>query len=794
MCLKSIVKFCYAKNGYIHILLIAWGILAFGSLGLFTSSIYNAVFSQNNKGWIDLYYISVGVLTFSLFLAILILSWGCTAYHISWSNGLPYASYNEFHFVYNITRLIRVGVYFEIVFSIILNWVPLFLSKVYNSSEVLVTYNWFFVFCFACNGAALAECSFQTSWIGTSRRTPSIGIAVANVILYFAIILDLICNKVIKIDLIIFNATGDALRSHLNNVFNSIPNSVKTGIIIATGIALLKDFVSQFSASISYHHPANLAQQRRHIRHRLLTHWNYKESVATFSRENFRAEFLTVNILIGAFSVLTVICRNAWNVDPAPDSLADGIVSMAIYSLIFMFFSFASLWSIRDETLIQSEHMYLSIKSIKLNELSIRGSDGLATPAWMDFCQVLCNLTSNVSGIDSEDVGYRNIAPMLVVTARSITNDYSCKRDLFTCDILRAKGNIQATLLRDTNHEKNESDASFYASDTPVQIARDLIFANLMVNLIETVNIVPKNFNFNCTNLYNSTPICFVNKLLGLFFNAGVLDFGSASEAYSISNKDIITLLKVDVFQYLFRYEVEQNNCGLSWLECPYICKNCIQQNDINNPNTEPKHVNINERNVNSKERELLILTLPFLIIDCFRHRWRKIDISTINALFLQSVYNYYIFFSDCTILKTPSKDIEHIALASFQRLLDSEFNLSIIETINGVIDDYLKVKTYLSSTATGNPPCQMTSADRNLMQANLNDTKIADKDNGTIWDREIFKSILQKRFNTLNSDCWIKAGLASNQWINRIDSQSIYGYWKRIVCMSFMKQESKKS
>ena len=170
---------------------------------------------------------------------------------------------------------------------------------------------------------------------------------------------------------------------------------MKTGVIVATGVALLKDFISQMFASINNQHPANLTQQRRHIRHRLLTHWNYTGRVSTFSRENFRAEFLTTNVLIGAFFVLIVISHNAWDTVPSPDTPEDGIVSVAIYSLIFMLFSFASLWSIRDETLIQSEHMYLSVKSIKLDKDSIRKNDnGQPTSAWMDFCQVLCNLTA----------------------------------------------------------------------------------------------------------------------------------------------------------------------------------------------------------------------------------------------------------------------------------------------------------------------------------------------------------------------------------------------------------------
>ena len=74
---------------------------------------------------------------------------------------------------------------------------------------------------------------------------------------------------------------------------------------------------------------------------------------------------------------------------------------------------------------------------------------------------MLCNLATNVSGIDSEDDGYQNISDMLSATAKQIAKNDNCILAKFCCDILRTKGDMRAALLRDSSHEKNENDAFF---------------------------------------------------------------------------------------------------------------------------------------------------------------------------------------------------------------------------------------------------------------------------------------------------------------------------------------------
>ena len=164
--------------------------------------------------------------------------------------------FKKFRDGYNKMRSARVGIYIEVILSYFLYLLPQYITRISYFTTYSVTYDWLFVLSALVNGFAFAQCSFQTSWIGTSRRTPSIGIAVANVILYFAVVLDLLCNGTNHILLYPFlDITGASLRENINNIFNSIPDGVKTGVIVATGVALLKDFISQMFASINNQHP-----------------------------------------------------------------------------------------------------------------------------------------------------------------------------------------------------------------------------------------------------------------------------------------------------------------------------------------------------------------------------------------------------------------------------------------------------------------------------------------------------------------------------------------------------------
>ena len=781
----------------------AWQIFSGISVLLLFSTIGALLSAQDHEIVVRQYTSTFMMLSVSMALAAAFLIFGCIEYHTPWTNGIlkkqestskvrP-CDFEKFRDGYNKMRSARAGIYIEVILSFFLYLLPQYITRISYFSTYSVIYDWFFVLSVLANGFALAQCSFQTSWIGTSRRTPSIGIAVANVILYFAVVLDLVCNGTNQILLYPFlDITGASLRENINNIFNSIPAGMKTGVIVATGVALLKDFISQMFASINNQHSANLTQQRRHIRHRLLTHWNYTGRVSTFSRENFRAEFLTTNVLIGAFFVLIVISHNAWDTVPSPDTPEDGIVSVAIYSLIFMLFSFASLWSIRDETLIQSEHMYLSVKSIKLDKDSIRKShNGQPTSAWMDFCQVLCNLTANVSGIDSEDADYQNIAPMIIATAQMITltKDESCKpdeckRSLFFCDILRAKGNIQALILRDASHEKNENDTIFYSSNAPLQIARDLRFANLMADLMGDDSLYPVEPKSNeCVGSnqkgrikpfepYDLTPLCFVKKLLTLFFDTD-LDFGSTPDIYNCSNADVIQLLKIDVFHFLFRYEIEHKKsrgiktCGLSWLGC-----NCR----VSQTPCEPKTDNKGKR-----PREELILTMPFIVVKCFDMRWENTKEPMLDHVLLEAVLNYYMLFLKGWVVQRENNVLDEIAFTTFRQLTDMRADLSLVERIIYMLcklgnldgDSLLKDNEALGQKYT-------------KTLSTMEGQKCEGKGSGA-KDRGIQEAMLRRRVEELLRNGGNATQKKSSE--DAIDWNELYGGWKRIVYMIFMKQ-----
>lgn len=228
--------------------------------------------------------------------------------------------------------------------------------------------------------------------------------------------------------------------------------------------------------------------------------------------------------------------------------------------------------------------------------------------------------------------------------------------------------------------------------------------------------------------------------------------------------------MKIDIFQYLFHYEAQQNNCGLSWLGCCYADPCAMNAKKQAVAGSSPKA----EEKEEKYEREIFALTLPFLIIDRFHSRWRNADVSTINSLFLESIYNYYKSLQ----LGLQNVDKEMIALMSFQRLLSSEFNLSIILTINAVIDGYLILKTRALSTTENHSQKKIT--------AEPEGTTNNDQQSKTNMDKGIMFNMLNKRFSALAFDCWIKKGLAQSQ---QTEVKGIYTYWKRIINMAFKKQ-----
>lgn len=739
----------------------------FGFLGHFISS------PRSESAYL-LFCITAVLLSISLFPAMLVLILGCLEYHNGWMNGK--VTFAEFSTAYSRMRFVRIAIFIELACSIILYTVPSFANYEIDCRSFFI-----FLILTIINEAALFQCIFQTSWIGTSRRTPSVAIALSNMLLYFTIILDLVCNDSINICLGPIE-DGASLRIYLNNIFNSIPSSVKTGAVIVSAIAILKDFIGQMFAAISVLHPGNLSEQRRYIRHRILTHWNYKESVSTFSRENFRTEFLVTNVLFGIVCVFLMLCRYVWN-EGATDIIhpptIDSISCVAIFSLIFMIFAYTSLWSIRDETLIQSEYTYLSIKSIKLTPESIRNSNTL----WMDFCQVLCNLTSNVSGIDSEDKSYHNIDKMLQKTLAQMTDPGSCARTKFICDILRTKGNIRGAMLRDSSHEKNENDVSIYTRHAPLQIARDLQFACVINNLLK-VSLDSSSQSSDCSNildLYEFSPLCYVNFLLARLFENQQINFGMIPDLYGISNQEIINLLTIDVILYLFRNEADSKTCGLSWLGCtcskPVIgcSNNCPKPSDNFFEKCPGKYDKCPASiALRTMQREQLILILPFIVMKCCCDRWKNIDNKTLNILFFDAMVDYYYYFMTKKYKPYSTNNLNGLAIKTFRYLFDIGVPLSLID--------------YMHKTLYGRiSPCSVSSMKDYLTKRIQEFSKVFSSSNtdpsSFSDDANILYKNLNSKFAALNAESLAKRGLSNaDQWEN-----TLYTPWQKIIGYTFI-------
>ena len=252
------------NRGRTLILYRAWTFFTIISALLLCSTFGAILSAYSYEIIIQQYTFTFVILSVSLVVATAVLILGCIEYHDPWTNGIfeknkfgteaSYYDYEKFRDGYNIMRKARVGIFVEIIFSVFLYWLPQCITRIPSYAKYSVIYDSIFALCVLSNIERFCTCTmlFPNFMDWNKSATPSIGIALANVILYFAVVLDLVCSGLNQIILHPFlDITGDSLREGINNIFNSIPDGVKTGVIVATGVALLKDFISQMFANLT---------------------------------------------------------------------------------------------------------------------------------------------------------------------------------------------------------------------------------------------------------------------------------------------------------------------------------------------------------------------------------------------------------------------------------------------------------------------------------------------------------------------------------------------------------------
>lgn len=479
----------------------------------------------------------------------------------------------------------------------------------------------------------------------TFRRWPNHAIAFGNAILYLA---------VLTMPYEESNLWGvvSIKTESIATLIDNLPASLKGSIIVATVVAVLNESLKDTLSGVINQEPSNVSQRRRRIRRKLLTHWYYKKNSVISSNENIVVNLAIVLTLVYMACLLfsfgmtlsdsnklpsnedtlsttavgiSVVDRQNSVADTDADSSDINGLSLSSYLVILAIIIYVpgimAHWNISDDRLIQSEYLYLIFQGARLTSDDIQNS----TTHWNDYCQVLVHLYSNVSGIASEDHGYHNLSSMLSKLRKHLAQGNDCVDAKFFSDLLCAKGDINAKLLREYPHNEKAE-----AKNKDAQQAQDLQFATNLLDLLD--NHIHEH---NCspdTDLMDYNPLVLIESAGAWFFDGRENDWGQRLGAYNVSAIEGIKLLKMDAMIYILQRET-LGHCGLSWLGC-----NCESKSHICE---QKQKVTSNVSNVDmliTKRLELL-LSYPCIIIQCFAKRWQyKFD----NYLFSDDVSHFY--------------------------------------------------------------------------------------------------------------------------------------------------------
>ena len=512
----------------------------------------------------------------------------------------------------------------------------------------------------------LAICILQGTYRLTFRRMANWAIASVNTLLYLTL-LDCACigEKILGL----FGST--TTRTSLASAMANLPDPIKTGVVATVVIIILKDSIATFLSDITSRHPSNLAQRRRHNRRRLLTHWHYKKDATISSLENITVAFLVFESIFFAIAAIWIFVATGYaralvTASDKPPIMPFGLYLFGLALLIFIP-SIMSVWTISDESLIQSEYTFLTNRAPWLRPDDIKESSA----HWLDFCQVLVNLYNNVSGIESEDCGYHDLQGFLKKLHNDIGKTDTCASTRFFTDILGFKSDINAKLLRDSSHDEADDMNPQYQNGYMIQRARDVQFSHQLLALL-IAHYKDQNDAEKKKSLLERDPLFMIMDISAAFFTEDNSVWGLRFTGYSLTAEEASQLLQMDTLLHILRHD-KTTKCCLHKYNCPYpgVCpankekdssedntqkKEMPSENDVKSKeNTSKdipqKDVNPSEDNDEKKERipkekaaqilqriELSIL-YPLLVIKCYELRWGK---AVTDEAFRMKIIDYY--------------------------------------------------------------------------------------------------------------------------------------------------------
>lgn len=424
--------------------------------------------------------------------------------------------------------------------------------------------------------------TYQLLFRLTFRRWPNIAIAFSVTVLYLSLVSIWVCRDMM-----------DKLANYIADIPSILKGSV---IVVAVGSTLISTISSPVTEYLN-HKTTETAHSMRRIRRKLLSHWCYKPSSLFYNRTNVIHIICTAAVcsFIIAFLVITscdpFIART---IQLDGSSTTEQILTISMY--LFFISAIAGLsglvgyWYISDDELLKSEYRYIMIQSSLLKENDIIKG----TPRWRDYCQVIVNLYSNISGISSEDKHIHKLNHILEKAKKFKGDRESCASIKFIGDIVFEKGDLLSDKLR---LAKNES---YRDTDLIVQQAKDVIFTNDFGNIGQgsPSDVREKLENYN---------------LLQILFHAGDLFFGEETKEiwaqrfgpHNVTAEEGINLLKNDAITYFLKRQ-SASKCCLAWCGCPWSRAEC-------------------DGDKNTKEFKMeVIITYPYIIFECFNKRWHR--------------------------------------------------------------------------------------------------------------------------------------------------------------------------
>lgn len=627
-------------------------------------------------------YFQVSALSFVLgFLplafTVKVLITGCKEYFLKWSNSDQ--DVNTFVAGEAVMKMYRSCCYFAAAGTLI-------------SATLIKGFcnNWFFSLNAVLMVIPFYICNLQSLVRITFRQFPNHAIACGNSLLYLAI-LAIPYKGESLFGIVYVNA------DKLVDAFKLLPTALTNSLIVAAIMSVIIEALKDNLSGIINREPTNVSQSRRRIRRKLLTHRQYNKNNIVFSGENnvvglWLLGVIYAFVLILALSIVPNVEEQTFAINiqnlsiSLTESSGEQRLSFAAYlalcALIPYVIGMMSHWSISDDRLIQSEYNYLIIQGGKLSSEHIRKS----AACWTDYCQVLVELYSNVSGIASEDRDYHQLSNILSKIRKFLVND-TCAKDKLVCDILSAKGDINAKILREYPHKEEAT-----AKSNDAQKAQDLLFADDLLKLMRL------NWEYTTVQglpLKDYTPLDLLELMGKWFFEGQEQAWSIRFSAYNIGAYEGIQLLKMDALIYILQLE-RQNGCGLFWLGCN--CKDkpqaCVSMMEDISENSVTKR-NLAETQFQAKRMELLLI-YPHIILQCFKKRW---NCSFNDVLFADDTAAYYEKIFDQNVYAENTSQIDLAVDFVLRQFVEHKLDGSFIQSFARLLMDDFEIALYAEQT-----------------------------------------------------------------------------------------------